>query len=231
MTPDDPRAQRRSRKEPAISGRTSERRRGFTAARIIALAVIALGVLGLVYVQLSGGTSAVSVPAGAHAGQLKLASCTYATEKGISKADCGTLVVPEDRTNPHSRLIALPVIVIRATSAHPSTPIFRLNGGPGVTNMVFPDASRFTANHDVVLVGYRGVDGSSVLDCPEVTSAVDSSADMLGQASFKAYADGFRACATRLTADGVDLAGYTLPEQVDDLEAARQAAGRLRAPR
>ncbi len=67
-TPADPRAQRRSRKEHAISGRTSERRRGFTAARIIALVVIALGVLGLVYVQLTGGTSAVSVPAGAHAG-------------------------------------------------------------------------------------------------------------------------------------------------------------------
>ena len=224
-TTDDPRAQRLSRKEHAISGRTSERRRGFTAARIIALIVIALGVLGLVYVQLTGGTSAVSVPAGAHAGQLKLTSCTYTTEKGISSADCGTLVVPENRTNPHSRLIALPVIVIRATSAHPSEPIFRLNGGPGVTNMVFPDASRFTANHDVVLVGYRGVDGSSVLDCPEVTSALENSADMLGQASFRAYADGFRTCATRLTADGVDLAGYTLPEQVDDLEAARNALG------
>ena len=173
----------------------------------------------------SGGTSAVSVPAGAHAGQLKLTPCNYTTEKGSSSADCGTLVVPENRTNPHSRLIALPVIVIRATSAHPSEPIFRLGGGPGVTNMVFPDASRFTANHDVVLVGYRGVDGSSVLDCPEVTSALENSADMLGQASFRAYADGFRACATRLKADGVDLAGYTIPEQVDDLEAARKALG------
>ena len=34
--------------------------------------------------------------------------------------------------------------------------------------MNFPDASRFAGNHDVVLVGYRGVDGSSRLDCPEV---------------------------------------------------------------
>ncbi len=224
-TTDDPRAQRLSRKEHAISRRTSERRRGFTAARIVALIVSALGVLGLVYVQLTGGTNAVSVPDGAHAGQLKLTACTYTTEKGSSSADCGTLVVPENRTNPHSRLIALPVIVVRATSAHPSEPIFRLGGGPGVTNMVFPDASRFTANHDVVLVGYRGVDGSSVLDCPEVTSALENSADMLGQASFQAYADGFRTCATRLTADGVDLAGYTLPEQVDDLEAVRKALG------
>ena len=34
--------------------------------------------------------------------------------------------------------------------------------------MDFPDASRFAGDRDVVLVGYRGVDGSSVLDCPEV---------------------------------------------------------------
>ena len=37
--------------------------------------------------------------------------------------------------------------------------------------MDFPDATRFTARHDVVLVGYRGVDGSSRLDCPEVISS------------------------------------------------------------
>ena len=197
----------------------------FTPARIIALTFIALGVLGLVYLRLTSGTSAVSIPAGAHAGQLKLTPCKYTTEKGSSSADCGTLIVPENRHNPHSRLIALPVIRIRATSAHPSNPIFRLQGGPGITNMVFPAASRFTANHDVVLVGYRGVDGSSVLNCPEVTSALEHSADMLGQASFRAYADGFRACATRLTAHGVDLAGYTIPERVDDLEAARKALG------
>ncbi len=91
--------------------------------------------------------------------------------------------------------------------------------------MTFPAASRFTANHDVVLVGYRGVDGSSVLNCPEVNSAVEHSADVLGQASFRAYAAGFRACATRLKAHGVDLAGYTIPERVDDLEAARKALG------
>ena len=35
----------------------------------------------------------------------------------------------------------------------------------------------------------------------------------------------FQACADRLQADGVDLAGYTLPQRVDDLEAARKALG------
>ena len=39
------------------------------------------------------------------------------------------------------------------------------------------------------------------------------------------YAHAFRSCAERLQADGVDLAGYSLPERVDDLEAARRALG------
>src|ERR1700690_3267300 len=197
----------------------------FGGGRITGLALIAVLTLALGYLHFAGSSTAVSVPAGAHAGQLTLKNCTYTTESGTSAADCGTLVVPENRHDPKSRLIALPVIVIRAHSAHPGVPIFRLQGGPGVTNMGFPDASRFTANHDVVLVGYRGVDGSVRLDCPEVESALERSADFLGQKSLDAYSNAFRSCAKRLQANGVDLAGYTLPERVNDLEAARKALG------
>src|ERR1700734_775304 len=197
----------------------------FGGGRITGLALIAVLTLALGYLHLSGGSKSVSVPSGAHAGQLTLKSCTYKTEKGAEAADCGTLVVPENRHDPHSRLIALPVTVIRAHSAHPGAPIFRLNGGPGVTNMEFPDASRFTANHDVVLVGYRGVDGSTRLDCPEVNSAMEDSGDLLSEQSFRAVAAAYRSCADRLRSDGVDLAGYSIPEEVDDLEAARRALG------
>src|SRR5947209_19156049 len=209
----------------SATGPTNVRTRGFTPERIIALILIAPVVLGLGYLRFAPGASAVSVPAGAHAGGLTLKSCSYTTEKGSSSADCGTLVVPENRTNPHSRLIALPVTRIRARSARPAEPIFRLQGGPGLTNMVFPAASRLAGSHDVVLLGYRGIDGSSVLDCPEVTSALKHSADLLGQASFHAYANAFRECARRLQTHGVDLAGYTIPERVDDFEAARRAFG------
>ena len=137
----------------------------------------------------------MSVPSGAHAGQLTLKHCTYANEP----ADCGTLVVPENRHNPHSRLIALPITRVRAHTSRPGRPIFRLQGGPGVTNMDFPDATRFTARHDVVLVGYRGVDGSSRLDCPEVIASRDHSRDLLSTASLTSDAGAFHACATRLT--------------------------------
>ena len=193
--------------------------------RVVALALIAVVVAGLVYLRLGSAPDRVSVPAGAEAGDLEMKPCTYGTEEGGAPADCGTLVVPENRSNPESRLIALPVTRIRARSEHPKEPVFRLEGGPGITNMEFSKASRFTGDHDVVLVGYRGVDGSSVLDCPEVTSALKRSTDLLSDSSFRAFAGGLRSCAKRLTDEGVDLAGYGLTQQVEDMEAARVALG------
>jgi pimeloyl-ACP methyl ester carboxylesterase len=199
--------------------------KAFGPARIVALALIALVVLGLTSVHFATDNDSVSVPSGAHAGQLTLHQCDYPTEDGSYRADCGTLVVRENRNKADSRLIALPVTRIRARSAKPGLPIFRLQGGPGVTNMVFEAASRFADRHDVVLVGFRGVDGSSKLDCPEVTSAREHSRDFLSEKSLRADAAAFKACAHRLQDDGVDLAGYTLPQRVDDLDAARRALG------
>jgi pimeloyl-ACP methyl ester carboxylesterase len=204
--------------------RTTAARRN-TWARIAALLVTIVLLTGLTYLGVSSSPETTSVSQGAHAGQLTMHPCTYPTENGAYRADCGTLVVPEDRAGPRSRLIALPVTRILARSSHPLAPIFHLNGGPGETNMTFPQANRLAAQHDVVMVGYRGVDGSSVLNCPEVNSALENSADFLGKASLSAYSQAFASCAQRLERSGADLAGYTLAEQADDIDAARVALG------
>jgi pimeloyl-ACP methyl ester carboxylesterase len=196
-----------------------------TRTRIVALTVIGVVVLGLAYLKLGSADDPVSVPAGAIAGDLILHPCTYSTEDGSYAADCGTLVVPENRADPQSRLIGVSVTRIRAQTDEPAEPIFRLQGGPGKTNMDFSMASRFVGERDVVLVGYRGIDSSVRLDCPEVESALKHSTDLLAEKSLTAYADGLRECAARLTDEGVDLAGYSLPQRVDDLEAARVALG------
>ena len=107
------------------------------------------------------------VPPDAHAGNLALEKCTYKTKAATYESECGTLIVPENRLNPRSRLIAIPVKRIHAASASPLEPIVHLTGGPGMSNMRFNPPDELLANHDVLLVGYRGVDGSSVLDCPE----------------------------------------------------------------
>ena len=199
-------------------------KRIYSPSRIVALVVIGVMLFGLAYIGFAPGDAAVSVPQGAHAGQLTMHPCTYAAEKGAIRASCGTLVVRENRADPRSRLIALPVTRILARSSHPLAPIFHLSGGPGETNMTFPQANRLAAQHDVVMVGYRGVDGSSVLNCPEVTAALENS-NYLTKASLTAYSGAFASCAKRLERSGVDLAGYTLAEQADDIEAARVALG------
>jgi len=199
--------------------------RVFTPARIVALVLIAVVVIGLLYLRFGTGEASVSVPAGAQAGDLVMEPGTFDTENGSYAAEYGTLVVPENRSDPGSRLIALPVTRIRAQSDHPAEPIFRLEGGPGISNMEFFYASRFAENHDVVLVGYRGIDGSQVLDSPEVVSALKHSPDFLNEESLRAYSDALEATAERLQADGVDLAGYTLAQRVDDLEAVRVSLG------
>jgi pimeloyl-ACP methyl ester carboxylesterase len=199
--------------------------RAWTPARLVAIALIAVVTAGLAYLRVGTGPDPVSVPEGAAAGDLVLEDCEYATEKGSYAADCGTLVVPENRADPKSRLIALPVTRIRAQSKTAAEPVFRLEGGPGKTNMEFTRANRFAEDRDVVLVGYRGADGSQRLDCPEVVSALGHSPDFGSPKSFRAYGDAFRDCAARLTDEGVDLAGYNVVERVDDLEAARVAFG------
>jgi pimeloyl-ACP methyl ester carboxylesterase len=169
----------------------------------------------------------ITVPVGAKSGDFfDLQACEYKTKAATYQAECGTLVVSENRQNPDARLIALPVKRIKSASPTPAEPIFYLAGGPGQSNMGFNPRDALLAGHDVVLVGYRGVDGSSVLNCPEMGSAIlGDGQDVTSPASLEMVAEAMRACSLRLEAEGVDLAGYSIPEVVADMESARAALG------
>jgi len=168
-----------------------------------------------------------TVPEGVQAGQLVgLKPCTYEANDVEYAADCGILVVPENRTAPNSRLLALPITRVRATGTSPTEPTFVLPGGPGLSNYGTSRISWFIDKHDVVILGYRGVDGSVQLDCPEVSAHIKNlPGDMLGEASMENMIDAYARCAERLQSEGVDLGGYTVVEVIDDLEDARLALG------
>jgi pimeloyl-ACP methyl ester carboxylesterase len=189
----------------------------------ITWAVIGLGLM----LMACGNPAAVqTVPAGAKPGELTLAPCQFKTDDGAYHADCGTLVAPENRAKAASRLIALPVIRIRATGDNPTEPIFWFQGGPGNTNMGFKPQPWLLTRHDFIMVGYRGVDGSSVLNCPEYDRMLGEASvggDALNAASLAPLSEAVAACAARLQAAGIDLEGYTIPEVVADMEAARKA--------
>lgn len=190
------------------------------------------GGAALAAVVLLAGCGASEEPAprprpadGAVAGDFEVAPCIHVARDVEYAAECGTLIVPENRYDETSRLIALPVKRIRAAGATPAQPIFFLTGGPGQSNMFYSRVEWFHENHDIVLVGYRGVDGTVYLACPEVTEAMGSGLPLMSREGMAAQGEAYAACAERLTAEGIDLDGYTVLEVVDDVEAARQALG------
>jgi pimeloyl-ACP methyl ester carboxylesterase len=170
----------------------------------------------------------LTVPVGAQAGDLvDMQLCIYEADDVEFLADCGTLVVPENRDDPGARLIALPVIRVRATGDDPVEPIFRFAGGPGMSNMSFSLVPWFIQKHDVVIVGYRGIDGSVVLDCPEIHKVFRTSGgDMLSEPALNEISTAVANCAERLQQDeGIDIDGYTATEIIKDIDDARTALG------
>jgi hypothetical protein len=111
------------------------------------------------------------------------------------RAERGWLVVPERRDHASARQIRLPVVRVLADRPRGRPPVFRLGGGPGLSNMRFGCPPALAA-HDVTLAGYRGVDarlggrgllaaaGASALPPPRGGNAatIDSSRARLQQA-------------------------------------------------
>jgi pimeloyl-ACP methyl ester carboxylesterase len=167
-----------------------------------------------------------SIPEGAKAGDIILKQCTFKTKSKTYRAECGALIVRESTGSGSSRLISLPVIRIHAVNSNPSEPIFYLAGGPGQTNIKFKPPDELLADHDFVMTGYRGVDGSVRLDCPEVNKAIKGKGkDLLNKPSLENLDKAYCECAARLQSEGIDLNAYTMPDVIRDMETAREALG------
>ena len=160
----------------------------------------------------------------AHNGSFNYEKGMYQLGEKEYTADYGTITVQENRHNSSSRLINLPVIRIHALSENLKEPVFGLSGGPGMSNMVFHPIDSLLKEHDFVIVGYRGVDGSAILDCPEVSEAFKNGEDdLLSEQSLQIIGEAWERSFNRLQSLGIDLNGYTIPETVEDLETVRKA--------
>jgi pimeloyl-ACP methyl ester carboxylesterase len=167
---------------------------------------------------------------GAQAGELSgLDNCEFHPQGSKTKydAECGTLAVPENWDVAGSRLIPLPVVRIPANGPDPAEPVFWLVGGPGGSNLTWAPPDWLLKKHEVVEVGYRGVDGTVALYCPDVSRALKAhlGKDLFSEQALPEYQAAAKKCAATFRATGVDLSGYTIPEVVADVEAVRQAFG------
>lgn len=171
-----------------------------------------------------------AVPDGARAGELAgWEACEYqpADSKTVFPAECGTLVVPENWEKAGSRPIALPVVRIPASGPHPAEPVFYLQGGPGQSNLSWAPPAWLLEKHAVVFVGYRGLDGTVRLACPELGRLIKAhlGKDLFSEQARTEYAGALNQCAADHQEAGVDLQGYTVPGVIRDMEAARTALG------
>ena len=151
------------------------------------------------------------------------------------KVDCGTIQVPENRSNPNSRMITVSAAIVHATSKHPKAdPIVYQNGGPSFPTLVpwameVFDGTTLPDDRDVILIDQRG-EGSSVprFFCPELNQADREdffAKPYIGAGAHDRYQAAIKACYDRWTATGADLSGYNSAETVTDMEALRKALG------
>lgn len=201
----------------------------FLNTRVLWIVFVLAGAL-LLASCISEVAPTAAVLEGAQAGELTgLKACEHQPANGKTKfaAECGTLAVPENWDKAGSRLIALPVVRIPARGPNPSEPVFYLQGGPGQSNLSWAPPDWLLENHDVVFVGYRGLDGTVKLACPEVSRRLNAHAgkDLNSEQARAEYVAAVKQCAATHQEAGVDLSGYTIPGVIADVEAARNALG------
>jgi pimeloyl-ACP methyl ester carboxylesterase len=163
---------------------------------------------------------------------LEPATLTTADDKEI-KYELGTLYVPENRSDPNSRIIGVGFARIKSAKPTGAPPTFHLPGGPGNTILDRLYSLRgsqqllqYLAVGDVVLVEQRGYTtrGEQLvfqyhgkpqpLDQPSSPAAMNALAMDMASAAVAEY-----------SAKGIDLSGYTVLECADDVDDLRRALG------
>ena len=179
-----------------------------------------------------------AAPAAAQ-GRFAPGPCWFTPPEGEAAA-CGTLMVPERRDRPGSRLLRLPVAVLRSTADTPAPdPVVYIEGGPGAS--VFgaeePAEERmeswwelsapFRRTRDFVLFDQRGVGRAEPdTNCPELDAlAAPEPRPSPPARRAAAEEEAIRACAQRLLAAGVDVSAFSTPAIADDMADLADALG------
>ncbi|NNK87503.1 MAG: alpha/beta fold hydrolase [Flavobacteriaceae bacterium] len=136
----------------------------------------------------------------------------------------GYLEVKENRNNPTSGMIKIPVYIFKSRNPNPKPdPIIYTVGGPGSSTM--PSAQymnyyKYLDDRDFILVEQRGnYYAKPHLDCPEWSKAVYQSnlPDFDSTKSDRLFEQAAIACRDRLSAKGIDLNGYNTNEIAADI--------------
>ncbi len=136
----------------------------------------------------------------------------------------GYLEVLENRQDPNSRTINIPIYIFKSRSENPKPdPIIYTVGGPGSTTM--PSAQymnyyKYLDDRDFILVEQRGnYYAKPHLDCPEWSQAIYKSnqPDFEDKEYDSLFEQATKDCRKRLIEKGIDLNGYNTNEIAEDI--------------
>jgi pimeloyl-ACP methyl ester carboxylesterase len=198
-----------------------------TFGRVVSRTAVGLSTLAIATL-LAGVSVAVAKPTF----RIEEAPCPDIKVRGLEKARCWQLTVPENRRRPNGRTITLSVAIIPAESRNPRPePIVWIAGGPGddaLTEIPLALDGKLNEDRHVIFMSQRGtLTARPSLTCPEVDRVGAETLDKpynspeTGLAFARATAE----CRRRVEALGADLTAYNTLESSDDLEDLRLALG------
>ena len=148
---------------------------------------------------------------------------THEIKKG-QQYTFGYLEVLENRQDPKSRTIEIPVYIFKSRSDNPKKdPIIYTVGGPGSTTMPtaqYMNYYKYLDDRDFILVEQRGnYYAKPHLDCPEWSKAIFESNQPDFDPANKSglFKQAARVCHDRLEKKGIDLNGYNTNEIAADI--------------
>jgi pimeloyl-ACP methyl ester carboxylesterase len=144
--------------------------------------------------------------------------------KKEQKYTFGYLEVLENRKDPKSGTIEIPVYIFKSRSSNPKKdPIIYTVGGPGSSTMPsaqYMDYYKYLDDRDFILVEQRGnYYAKPHLDCPEWSKAIyESNQPDFNTATYnKLFENAAKNCRDRLEKNGIDLNGYNTNEIAADI--------------
>ncbi|AZM87991.1 alpha/beta fold hydrolase [Streptomyces sp. W1SF4] len=150
----------------------------------------------------------------------------------LDGARCGTLTVPENRTEPDSRKITLGVAVVPAKAAEPRPdPVVWLAGGPGddaVGEARMAVDGGLNRDRDLILMSQRGTySADPALTCRNIDEFNARATGLVHDApsTEREHVAATKACRDRLAATGADLSAYNDIESSADLADLRKTLG------
>ena len=170
------------------------------------------------------------------AGEIVLEPAAMVSPEGTVDFELGTLYVPENRSDPGSRLIGVGFARFKGREGAGALPTVHLPGGPGNSYLMglmpgnnyrrFVLAELFTRAGDVVFIDQRGFStrGENLKFRGQTPGFPAGEPESLAR-STAAFVEMVKAAVADSQAKGIDLRGYTVLECADDVNDLRKALG------